>query len=275
MISRIFTLFTCICLSCFCFTANASPQKELWPRWEANKPTSTQVIDFQPWQDFLNRYVTTNYKKINVVDYAHVTKNDRAALAVFLQKMSAVQIAQYNRNEQLAYWINLYNALTVNTVLNHYPVKSIRDIHLSSGWFNTGPWDAKLIKVDGVPLSLNDIENRIIRPIWNDPRTHYGLNCASYGCPNLQKTAFTGLNVNLLLDKAAVEYVNNTRGVDIKKGKLIVSKIYIWYKPDFGESNKSIIAHLIRYAKPALKSQLNIIHRISGSTYDWSLNQPN
>ncbi len=252
-------------------TAVAAPSKSLWPRWTANNAHSTQVINHQLFQDFLDHYVYTDAEGINLVHYSQVSVKDKQALNYYLDQLSQVKIDQYNRNEQLAYWINLYNALTIKTVLDHYPVKSILDIKLS-GFFTPGPWDAKLIKVENIPLSLNDIEHRIIRPIWNDPRTHYTLNCASYSCPNLSKQVYIGEKINSLLTKAATGYVNSSRGVMIQGKNLTVSKIYDWYQEDFGGNEQAVINHLILYASPSLKQQLLKFHQISAYDYHWQLN---
>lgn len=253
----------------------AAPSKQLWPRWQAYTADSSKTINHQPFQKFLTHNVYKSAPGINLVHYSQVTPQDKTRLKAYLNQLSHVPISQYNRNEQLAYWINLYNALTIETVLQHYPVKSIRDIKLG-GWlaslFSSGPWDAKLIKIDGVPVSLNDIEHRIIRPIWNDPRTHYALNCASYSCPNLQKQPYTGKTVNRMLTQAAKEYINSPRGVLIKGNKLIVSSIFDWYQEDFGKDQQTVIDHLKRYAKSQLRQQLNQFHSISAYRYDWRLN---
>lgn len=251
--------------------ANAAPKKLLWPLWQAHQNSSTAVIDHQSWQTFLNQYVVTGTDGINRVRYDKVSPDDKAKLQAYLDQLSNVPIANYNRNEQLAYWINLYNALTVMTVLNHYPVDSIRDINLNGFWHD-GPWDAKLISIDHVPLSLNDIEHRIIRPIWADPRTHYALNCASLGCPNLQKTVYTGTTVDNMLTTDAQQFINSPRGVNIIENKLIVSSIYDWYRSDFGTSNTEIIKHVTLYANPSLKEKLNAFQTIDGYQYDWELN---
>jgi Protein of unknown function, DUF547 len=87
-------------------------------------------------------------------------------------------------------------------------VASIRDIAISPGLFSVGPWGGKLIEVEGEPLSLDDIEHRILRPIWRDPRLHYAVNCAALGCPNLRSSAFTAANADILLETAASDYVN-------------------------------------------------------------------
>ncbi len=187
--------------------------------------------------------------------------------------MTAVPISAYKRDEQRAYWINLYNALTVKVVLDHYPVKTIRKI---SAWFAIGlwrgPWNRKLITVEGEGLSLNDIEHRILRPIWRDPRIHYAVNCASIGCPNLRKQAFTATNAETLLARGAREYLNHNRGAKIKDGRLIVSSIYVWFKEDFGDSDRGAIRHLQQYAESVLATALAHVKRIADDHYDWALN---
>ncbi len=166
----------------------------------------------------------------------------------------------------------LYNALTVKVVLDHYPVDGIRDIDFSPGLFADGPWDKKLVEIEGEDVSLNDIEHRILRPIWRDPRIHYAVNCASIGCPNLQPTAFTAANTDALLAAAAQAYVNHPRGARVEGGKLIVSSIYVWFQEDFGGNDAGVISHLRRYADPGLRSRLSRIERIGDHFYDWSLN---
>lgn len=247
------------------------PSKHLWPYWEAHQANSVKMINHQLFQQFLTKYVYTSISGVNLVHYSQVTTQDKLQLEAYLDQLAHVPINQYNRDEQLAYWINLYNALTIDMILKNYPVKSILDIKLG-GWFTRGPWDAQLTQVDSIPLSLNDIEHRIIRPIWNDPLTHYALNCASYGCPNLQKQVYSGKTVNRMLIQAAKEYINSPQGVLINDNKLIVSQIYDWYQVDFGGSEQEVIQHLSQYAKPMLKQQLTQFRWISDYHYDWRLN---
>jgi hypothetical protein len=166
--------------------------------------------------------------------------------------------------------MDLYNEETVVLVLNHYPVASIRDI--DGGLFRLGPWNEQVLTVEGRALSLNDIEDRILRPIWRDPLTHYGLNCASLGCPNLWPAAFTGANVATALASNARDYVNNPAHVSVSGGALEVSTIYIWYQTDFGGDDAGVIAHLMIYAKPGLRAALAGVKGISGHQYDWRLN---
>lgn len=253
--------------------ATAAPDAKPWPKWEAHDDSSTAVIDHSVWDRFLHSYAHNNADGIVRVAYGSVTPADKAALAADLQQKAAVQISRYNRNEQRAFWIDLYNELTVKYVLDHYPIPSINDTSALMKLFTTNPWQRKLIAIEGEELALDDIEHRILRPDWHDPRIHYALNCASMGCPNLQPQAYTGTNTDQLLDKGAHEYVNSPRGVTIKDGKLIVSSIYVWYQKDFGGTDAGVIAHLKQYANPDLQRQLATVDHIAEHHYDWSLNE--
>ena len=178
----------------------AAPAAELWARWAQHDPSSTMRVDHRLWARFLAAYVRPGEHGLNRVAYGSVTAEGRADLTAYLAMLTAVPVSTLNRREQMAFWINLYNALTVRVVLDHYPVASIRDIDISPGLFSNGPWRAKLIAVEGEPLSLDDIEHRILRPIWRDPRIHYAVNCASVGCPNLQAEPFAAADLDRALD---------------------------------------------------------------------------
>lgn len=251
--------------------ALAAPKADLWEHWSASAPSKVG-LDHTVWNDFLSRNVQVGRDGINRIAYGKVSKKDREALRDYLEKMQGVPIRRFKRDEQRAYWINLYNAATVEVVLDHYPVKSILKIDISPGLFAKGPWKKKLLTVDGEKVSLDDIEHRILRPIWKDPRTHYAVNCASLGCPNLQPQAYTPGNMEALLDAGARAYVNHPRGATLAKGRLIVSSIYVWFQADFGGDDAGVIAHLKKYAEPELKKQLAEARRINDDEYDWSLN---
>jgi hypothetical protein len=254
--------------------AHATIYKNLWPEWEVNNPLSKNVISHQLWQEFLNRHVITNEENINLVDYAHITPIDLNMLKDYLKSMSQIDINNYNRAEQLAYWINVYNALTVQTVANYYPVSSIQEINISPGLFSVGPWGANLVTIKNTALTLDDINNRIIRPIWNDARTLYTLNNASIGAPNLSKKAYQGSYIEEQLNEAAFAYINSLRGVNVIEGRLIISKLYDWYEEDFGESKQDIITHLLQFSIEPLQSQLKHINTIDSYIYNWHLNSP-
>lgn len=251
----------------------AAPKADPWPRWKAHDPASTWRIDHGAWGTFLRRYSLTDAPDgIFRMAYSKVTQADREALATYLETLQDTPVSALNRTEQAALWINLYNALTVQVVLMHYPVDSIRDIDISPGWFTNGPWDAALIRIEGQALTLNDIEHRILRPLWGDPRVHYAVSCASLGCPNLQPRPFDAMRLDAQLDAAARAFINNRRGARIEGGKLIVSSIYAWYQEDFGGSAQGVIEHLLRYAAPPLEGPLRAYEGGLDDDYDWSIN---
>lgn len=252
-------------------TAHAAPKAELWPHWQTNDPQSSILVDHSPWASFLDKYLVVGKAgAVNLVRYASVAPEDKEALANYLTSLSAISTAQLNRAEQKAFWVNLYNALTVHTVLAHYPVQSIREI--SSGWFSSGPWDLKLIKVEGIELSLNDIEHRILRPVWKDNRVHYAVNCASLGCPNLQPEPFTAENSDRLFNKAAHDFINSPRGIKVRRETLLLSSIYDWFLDDFGGSEATLLVHLQKYAAPALSAKLKNNRGSIDYEYNWDLN---
>lgn len=253
----------------------AAPSADLWPRWQADSQTNTQSVDHATWDLLLKKYLIMDHPSgINRFRYADVTKEDQQELKKYLTKLQDIEVTSLNRNEQEAYWINLYNSLTVEIILDHYPVKSITDIDISPGFFSNGPWDAKLLTIEKEKVSLNDIEHRILRPIFKDNRLHYALNCASLGCPNMQPVAFTSANTEKLLEKGAKEYINSPRGAQIVKGKLKVSSIYKWFQADFEGSEQGVKDHLLQYAENDLANTIKSYNKGLRYDYDWDLNQP-
>ena len=153
-------------------------------------------------------------------------------------------------------------------------MKSIRGIKISPGVFSSGPWGANLGTIQGQKVSLNDIEHRILRPLWKDNRVHYAVNCASIGCPNLQPDAYTAGNTEALLEKGTREYVNHPRGARITGDRLQLSSIYEWFRADFGGSEESVVRHLQRYAEPVLAEKLKSFKGKLSYEYDWRINGP-
>lgn len=264
-------LFILLLLMSLCTVAVAAPSADSWPRWQAHDKTSDQTIDHSVLDDFLQTYVVTHAHGPNGVRYDAVSQSDRQRLTRYIGHMEKIDIANYNRNVQRAYWINLYNAETLDLVLKAYPVDSIKQV--DGGLFNRGPWNKKVLTVDGVELSLNDIEHQILRPIWADGMTHYGVNCASISCPNLLPHAYTGATVEQKLRDNAHAYINSPQGVSIsKQGQVAASSIYDWYQADFGGDVQGVIQHLRLFAKPALSARLDSVQAIDDYHYNWSLN---
>lgn len=247
--------------------------------WDAADEANPEEIDHSPWQQILNGYLRAHGSGVNKFDYAALSKNapDRAKLAAYLDHMQKVDPRGYSKAEQKAYWINLYNSLTVKLVVGAWPVKSILEIceNRGSAAQCSGPWKEVHAKVAGRGLTLDNIENDILRPVWKDSLIHYGLSCASYGCPNLLRTAFTSKNTRELLVAATREYVNHPRGVNFMEDDLIVlSSIYEWYSEDFGKGERDVIRHLVSYADEKLAESLKNFRGTIDYEYDWSLNCP-
>ena len=261
----------CTVLMTFALPVLAAPKSDLWEFWQDHDPASTQTVSHMVWDDFLKAHIS-EVDGINLLNYGAVPSADQQALQAYIVELASVAARSLNRNEQRAYWINLYNALTVDLILKNYPVESIRDV--STGLFSGGPWSDEIVIVEEQTLTLNDIEHRILRPIWQDARLHYAVNCASFGCPNLARDAFTATNAEDLLNAGARAYVNHPRGAQVQSGELHVSSIYVWFQEDFDSSQAGVIAHLTEYAQPELANQLAGIKKITGDSYDWSLNAP-
>ena len=249
-----------------------APKAELMSdRWLRIADAPGTEPEYATYDAFLARYRHTTNGGMAHVRYDAVTDTDRAALETFLIQMQRVDPATLDRDQQLAYWINLYNAQTIRVILDHYPVDSIRDI--GDGLLGLGPWADTTLRVNGSALSLNDIEHGIVRPVFEDPRIHYALNCAATGCPNLAPQAWRAATLDAQLDAAEHAYVHDPRGVTIgADGKVTVSKIFGWFREDFGGTEASVLAHLKDHADPALRAALEARGRIDSYAYDWSLN---
>ena len=249
--------------------ADASEQFEVF------KAGSSKTIDHSAWASLLKTYVVPGPDGLNRVRYAAFKSEGQPALKAYIKSLEGSVVKDLDRPEQFAFWANLYNAKTIDLVLDHYPVKSIKDVSLGGSLttlFTGGPWKAQVTKVQGQALSLDDIEHGILRGIFEDPRVHYAVNCASNGCPNLATQALTGATLEAALDAGAKAYINHPRGVRVEKGAVVASSIYDWFKADFGGSPAGVLAHWRKYAAPALKHELESISTISGYDYDWSLN---
>ncbi|MEE4298104.1 MAG: DUF547 domain-containing protein [Pseudomonadales bacterium] len=228
-------------------------------------------FDHGPWQDFLDRYLVTDTANgIHLVRYGAVSAEDRRSLDAWLEALAGTDPRGASRDAQMAYWINLYNGLTVQLILEHPEVESIREI--SSGLFSFGPWDLELTRVAGQDLTLNDIEHRILRPLYRDPRIHFAVNCASLGCPDLAAEAYTATNLEALLERGARTYVNHPRGVTLEGRRLTLSSIFDWYRGDFPSGRAALLAWLADYAEPELGAALRAFDGRLRHAYDWNLN---
>ncbi len=234
------------------------------------KPAGSGSVDHSAFDAIVQAHVKPDGKGYNRVAY-NALKGDRRTLKDYVASLESADPVSLSAAEAKAYWINLYNAKTLDVVLDRYPVSSIKKINLGGGgFFGGGPWSAKLVTVAGTELSLDDIEHRILRAVFGDPMVHYALNCASYSCPNLATRAFNGKNAKALMRQGASEYVNHPRGVTVDGGSITASKIYSWYAGDFGGKGK-LKEHWSAFATPEKAAAMSDA-TISGYEYDWSLN---
>lgn len=214
-------------------------------------------FDHSAWNKILTTHVSTqgnvNYKGI---------KKAEAELDAYLNEISSAVVDEktWSKNEQLAFWINAYNAFTVKLILKHYPLKSIKDIG--------SPWDKKFFKIGGKKMNLNHIEHKILRVKFNEPRIHFAIVCASFSCPKLSNKAFTSSNVQNQLSSLTKGFVNDKKRNKITANKIEISEIFNWFKGDFTKKG-SLIDFLNRYSLVKIKASAKISHL----AYNWNLNE--
>jgi hypothetical protein len=227
-----------------------------------------------PWDGLLSRYLSDHPDGVSRFDYdaLRASEADSAALNAYIQALEAAQPSTMGEDEAFAYWANLYNAVTVRLIVEEAPERSIREIR-PRPW-SIGPWGVDRVTVEGEALSLDNIEHDIMRPRYQAALVHYAVNCASIGCPNLKSTAWRGENLKAELDIMARAYVNHPRGVTATERGVTVSRIYRWFREDFGGTEAGVIAHLLEYAEPELAAAIEADPNIAGHAYDWALNQP-
>jgi len=269
LLSKKLVLTTAIALAPFMGAslvhASQSETETLSPASMTSMKNQTPVNT--PYNDFLAKYVSQK-DGVNLVAYADVSDEDELILEAYIETLSNTDIANYNDDEIMAYWFNLYNAKTIDVILDSYPLKSIRKIGFG------GPWKKKLLTVNGEPMSLDDIEHGTIRATYDEPRIHFAFNCASIGCPNLKMTAWEAQTLEEDLTEAAIDFINSPRGVDISKaGKLTGSNLFKWYKKDFGETDAEVITYLSQFARGEIKAAMDGANKFNKFDYDWDLNE--
>ncbi len=231
-----------------------------------------EAVSHAGWQAVLDRYLVPSASGVTRFDYAALRGAGRADLQRYIDSLAATDPRQLGQAAAMAYWINLYNALTVAVVADDWPVTSIKRVR--SRWLGRGPWDDELVAVAGQRLSLNDIEHGILRPVFRDNRIHYAVNCASLGCPNLAAKAYTGQGIGQQLDAAAGNFINHPRAVALDAAGLRLSSIYKWYADDFGSDERALFEHLAGFADAGLAARLRAYRGPVRYAYDWAVNAP-
>jgi hypothetical protein len=222
------------------------------------------TVDNSIFADLLAKYVSDGR-----VDY-HGFKSEEKRLDAYLKVLETTNTKTLDRNEQFAFYINAYNAWTIKLILSGYPgIHSIWDL---GGRFFDKPFGKKIVHLDGRIMSLDDIENRILRPRFKDPRVHMAINCASKSCPALSSEPYEGSRLDEQLNERARLFINDPSRNYLKGHTLYVSKIFKWSSKDF---HGDIIDFFIRFANEPLKTKLIRNRdriRLRYLDYDWSLN---
>jgi len=202
-------------------------------------------------------------------DYAGL-KNDRSGLDRYLDSVAAVkksEFQQWSDGDRLAFLINLYNAATVRLVIDHYPVKSIREIGGSQG-----PWKLPVVRVFGGKVTLDHLEHEMIRAEFREPRIHFAVNCASVGCPPLLDEAFTGVKLELQLRKQTADFMKDRSVNRLEGGSLRLSALFDWFKEDFVRPAGSVEKFVAPYFPERDAKKILAGVKIEYGDYDWSLN---
>lgn len=228
------------------------------------------MLDFQPWNELLHRYVNEG----GLVDYRAWQRSPQQ-LTEWLQQLSQTNLEQLSNSQQLALWLNLYNALVVRQILKRYPIETILPRLLGiPNWIAFWAFFSRPVyKISGDRYSLNNVEHDILRQKFSEPRIHFALVCAAAGCPLLRNEAYTPENVTTQLDEDARRFINNPDKVyyDREREVLFCSKIFKWYQRDFLQAAESIPQYIQTYLATDLP--LNAAIPVKYLDYDWSLNQ--
>lgn len=223
-----------------------------------------------PSHDIFDKLLKKHVSKDGKVDYKGFI-NDKNEFQKYLDLLSknAPDRDKWSEEAQLAYWINVYNAFTIKLIIDNYPVNSIQDLHpkVKIPLLNT-VWHKKFFKIGGKEASLDEVEHKILRKEFDEPRIHFAVNCASYSCPPLRPEAFTAEKVDKQLEEQAISFINDKRHNTIQADKVEISSIFSWFKGDFTD-NGSLIDYLNKYSKVKINSNAKVSHK----DYDWSLNE--
>lgn len=199
----------------------------------------------------------------------HENSEDLQRLSEYIDTLGTVNTVDLTRDDALAFWINLYNAATLELILQPYPVESIKDL----GNLFKSVWKRKVVTVAlHGELSLDEIEHDIILRQFDDPRIHFALNCASIGCPPLQRRAYIGSTLDAQLDQAVQSTLDHEQWLKVTEEQIEVTKIFDWYKDDF-TSGGSMQEFIARYRKDLRKILLEEQRKIEFMDYDWKLNR--
>jgi hypothetical protein len=218
--------------------------------------------------DIWNELLQKNIKENGRTDYKGFIA-DSVKLYQYLELLNNNHPNKENwtKEERLAYWINAYNAYTVQLIVENYPMKSIKDIKNGIPFINS-VWDLKFIKIEGKTYDLNNVEHNILRKKFDEPRLHFAINCASVSCPNLRNEAYYPEKIDQQLDEQARLFLNDSSKNKITESEVELSKIFSWFGKDFKKNGT-----LIEYINPYTDIEISPDTKKSFLEYDWNLNE--
>jgi Protein of unknown function, DUF547 len=227
------------------------------------RETASRPVEHVLWDALVKKHVNAD----GWVNYRGMIA-DSVPLNQYLKLLRSAHPndANWTPNEQKAYWINAYNAFTVQLITQHYPIESIKDIKKGIPFVNT-VWDIKFIEIEDFTYDLNKIEHQILRPVFKDPRIHAAINCASYSCPRLRAEAYTAAQLDTQLDDAMRSFISDPQRNQITAKKAELSKIFDWFASDFRDAKGSVRAFIKQY-HPELGDDVKFDYL----DYDWRLN---
>lgn len=256
VITAAFVFQSCNLLSAAGLSNQGQPTKSVKGELTSTTANSSVNLDHSKWDALLKEHVDSK----GLVNYKGFVKNQEE-LSKYLTFLSSQNPTdQWSVQELLAYYINLYNAYTVQLIVTNYPTKTIKDID--------GNWTKGFVPVGSKNLSLGGIENGILRKM-DEPRIHFAINCASISCPNLLNEAFTASKINEQLDRATKQFINSDKNdIDAKNPKL--SSIFDWYQKDFKvNGSQDVIGYINQYSSEKINKDAVITYK----NYDWNLNE--
>lgn len=228
-----------------------------------------RTLDHSTFTHVLQTYVDDD----GLVDYAGL-QADRDSLDAYLDYLARTDPSFASRDEQLAYWINVYNAYTLELIIDHYPAESIFDAGFSIPIFYT-PWKRKVAAAAGGVFTLDEVEHEIIRPRYDEPRIHYAVVCAAMSCPYLRQEAYEAEQLDAQLDDQARQFLFETglNELSADADEIRISPIMSWFRGDFTGSGRSLQQYLARFADGRLAARLSSNDfDVKFTGYDWTLN---
>jgi hypothetical protein len=236
----------------------------------AGATAQAQTFDHSAFDALLKQHVVNGMVNYDAFKAA-------PSFGAYLKTLAATDPAKMPRDEQLAFWINAYNAYTIELIVKHDERESIRNINKTLFLKLKGPWAEPLATVGGKDYTLDDIEHKIIRPTYKEPRIHLALVCAAMGCPPLRSEAYTAAKLNAQLDDQGTQFIVKSPAknrVDVANRTLYHSMIFGYYKEDFGGSVKESAKFMAKWFPdgPEKTMLLSGDFKTVQTDYDWTLN---